>query len=280
MKRIQNGFTLAELLVVTAIIAVLAAVSIPVFIAQMDKANAAVDIANVRDAKAAAIADYLTSGKTGAATYYYDAGSGTVTTDINAAEKYSGYGKSAKDVAEDNAAGIPDENGKAHIVSFTIAADGTQSAAWTLGSGNEPEVSTASSLTGLKASSSWASYQATFTSDYYNDCIIDPGTIVSENGINYLFYSYNTQYGSNKIKNMSLADLAAENPGRIEVITSAKIVTDADITVTQYNSYWTNKVSAGSIYESNGIYYVAKVDITGHNIPPDAAQWEVIKTGS
>ena len=48
----QKGFTLAELLVVVAIIAVLVAVAIPVFSAQLKKARLAVDEANIREAYA------------------------------------------------------------------------------------------------------------------------------------------------------------------------------------------------------------------------------------
>lgn len=48
MREEKGGFTLAELLVVVAIIAVLVAIAIPVFSAQLDRANAAVDEANIR----------------------------------------------------------------------------------------------------------------------------------------------------------------------------------------------------------------------------------------
>ena len=44
----QSGFTLAELLIVVAIVAVLVAIAIPVFTAQLAKANAATDEANIR----------------------------------------------------------------------------------------------------------------------------------------------------------------------------------------------------------------------------------------
>ena len=60
MKRKQNkGFTLAELLIVVAIIAVLVAVSIPIFSAQLKKARVAVNQANARAGEAAAYAAYL-----------------------------------------------------------------------------------------------------------------------------------------------------------------------------------------------------------------------------
>ena len=53
-KRIQEkkGFTLAELLIVVAIIAVLVAIAIPVFTTQLEKSREATDLANVRSAYA------------------------------------------------------------------------------------------------------------------------------------------------------------------------------------------------------------------------------------
>lgn len=61
MKINRKGFTLAELLIVVAIIAVLVAVAIPVFGSQLEKSREAADLANVR----AAYAEVLTEANMG-----------------------------------------------------------------------------------------------------------------------------------------------------------------------------------------------------------------------
>lgn len=59
-RKNEKGFTLAELLIVVAIIGVLVAISIPIFTAQLEKAREATDMANIRNAYAVASAAALT----------------------------------------------------------------------------------------------------------------------------------------------------------------------------------------------------------------------------
>ena len=57
LKTRQNrrAFTLAELMIVMAIIAVLVGISIPIFMGQLEKSKEATDVANMRAAKSLAV---------------------------------------------------------------------------------------------------------------------------------------------------------------------------------------------------------------------------------
>lgn len=63
MKRNKKGFTLMEMLIVVAIIAVLVAIAIPVFNAQLHKTRVATDWANVRAYYAEIQTDYISTGE-------------------------------------------------------------------------------------------------------------------------------------------------------------------------------------------------------------------------
>ena len=59
-RKNKKGFTLAELLIVVAIIGVLVAISIPIFTSQLEKSREATDLANMRSAYAEVTAAALT----------------------------------------------------------------------------------------------------------------------------------------------------------------------------------------------------------------------------
>ena len=63
-RKSPKGFTLMEMLIVVAIIAVLVAIAIPVFNTQMDNAKEQVDAANLRSATSMAVTAYLTTDPT------------------------------------------------------------------------------------------------------------------------------------------------------------------------------------------------------------------------
>ena len=63
VKKNKKGFTLMEMLIVVAIIAVLVAIAIPVLSNNLHKARVAADWANVRAFYASLQADYLMTGE-------------------------------------------------------------------------------------------------------------------------------------------------------------------------------------------------------------------------
>ncbi len=106
--RARGGFTLIEMLIVVAIIAILVAVSIPLVNTSLEKTRVATDAANERAAKAAATVGYLSETLPGMANadppgevpyttqdYFYDAVNGEIVKDAGDISKP--YGKCTKD---------------------------------------------------------------------------------------------------------------------------------------------------------------------------------------
>jgi prepilin-type N-terminal cleavage/methylation domain-containing protein len=126
----KKGFTLAELLIVVAIIGVLVAISIPIFTAQLRKAKVATDQANARAGKAAAVAAGLEAQSETSLTYYYDAKTGVVST---AKDNIKAYGKTSDAKGSDNIEGVTGDTKTdltEDIVEIVIGTDNTVKVSW------------------------------------------------------------------------------------------------------------------------------------------------------
>lgn len=134
-RRLRAGFTLMEMLIIIAIIAVLSAAAIPVLGGQVDNARIAVDQANVRSGKALALAEYMATGMDGEKKYYYNAPAGIVQ---ESGVGIEGYGvSSVNDTTGEitGAKGTPND-GEAKYVVFIVTPDGQVEAIWGDGYGS------------------------------------------------------------------------------------------------------------------------------------------------
>lgn len=139
MKKLkeQRGFTLVEMLIVVAIIAVLVAVSIPVVNSSLNKAKQATDDANMRSAQAAAVLHYYNEINDPNSTAMFEPDNTTGTED-NANYCYASTGGTGSILPYSKAyppTGSSVQYGKAsghekHYIWLVIRQDGTVSAGW------------------------------------------------------------------------------------------------------------------------------------------------------
>ena len=99
MKERREGFTMAELLIVVAIIAVLVAIAIPVFTSQLERAREATDLANMRVAYAEVMTAALEEDESPTGTYTITYNEGTYTVKVPITQGTLGSWESANQSA-------------------------------------------------------------------------------------------------------------------------------------------------------------------------------------
>ena len=119
IKENKKGFTLAELLIVVAIIGVLVAVSIPIFTAQLKKARLSTNQANARAAYAAAVAAYLQDDTVGGGVY--DAGTGTFSSGSNTVTGNSASGTNISAWTVDSAGSLTEKTFNSWGVTLNVS---------------------------------------------------------------------------------------------------------------------------------------------------------------
>lgn len=154
MKK-QGGFTLVEMLIVVAIIAILIAVSIPLVSSSLERAREATDAANERSFKAALTVAYLTSEnldddataggtKVDAGTVYaYDAVNGKPT--ITNMSKINPYGQGKAGEGKDDDSTTGKKQGK--ILYGQITKDGNVYMQWAEPADTAPTINESKGLT-------------------------------------------------------------------------------------------------------------------------------------
>ena len=121
MKKNNKGFTLMEMLIVVAIIAVLVAIAIPTFTSALEKSREATDAANLRAAYAEVTVAALTEEATNAATGVTrsgDDGSYTWTKEVKLVQKRDNWQNSTYET--EGIGGVTENVDKIAVVGKTI----------------------------------------------------------------------------------------------------------------------------------------------------------------
>jgi type IV pilus assembly protein PilA len=136
----NGGFTLVEMLIVVAIIAILVAVSIPLVGSAMEKAREATDAANERAAKMAIVSAFLgndseiiTDSVTAGTKYWYDAVNGKlVDSSASGATKPDEYGSTKNPHGDSCQCTTKDTTAGHHnkVIHVTIATNGSVTLGW------------------------------------------------------------------------------------------------------------------------------------------------------
>ena len=121
MRKSKKGFTLAELLIVVAIIAVLVAISIPIFTTQLEKSREATDEANIR----ACYAEVMTAATVYSIKYTDgDANTGIWTGTVTLKQAQDGWqNTSIKEIAGIDVSAMSPKKGKTCTITYNEKTD-------------------------------------------------------------------------------------------------------------------------------------------------------------
>lgn len=255
----RDGFTLLEMLLVVAIVAVLVAIAIPLFNTQVAKARQAVDNANCRSAKTIAAVECITNDD---GDFSKQTAQQWVTLATNGGiPRYGQVDSTAQ-------------------LTCTISSDGS-SVTFTYGpasSGggntNTSNTNTSNTNTGsvTVTDSSGKSYTITATGDWESIRANQPygvsltkGTVLSDTTGTYVVGDSN--YASGDVRTKTLAQVqAAASTGSVVLYTvtsSTKVWIDADKNTDQWgNKSWPKSPQAGDLYSTNGSLYIARGSVS------------------
>ena len=151
MMKNRKGFTLMEMLIVVAIIAILVIIAIPTFNSALAKARAATDLANIRSGYAAAQVEAMTNGvdKTAANNTYYLQKDGSVSNANSGRDDYKTQGESSKAATGSSIGGKFDVGEKA--AGTTIAWSKGQTVTYVVNDTDGDGVPTVESITAAAA---------------------------------------------------------------------------------------------------------------------------------
>lgn len=244
-RRSRRGFTLMEMLIVVAIIAVLVAIAIPIFTAQLAKARKAADDANCRAAKALASVECMSEydGKFSAKTpdewvTYVTSEAGTIplTGQLDGSTLTCSYNDSS--------------------ITFVYGGSGSGT------SGGSVVLTDSSGKKHTFTGKDWDTLKAGHT----NGMNVAQGTVLTDGTGTYVV-SWN-DWIAGDLTNMTLAQAVSNGANLIRITNDTKILTSAD-TVTKYgNQVWPSEVAAGTICYMNGSYYLAPGTINVNTFPP------------
>lgn len=272
----QRGFTLAELLVVVAIIAVLVAISMPVFSGQLERSREATDLSNVRSAYAEVMTAALIEDKNaeynGASMLQAD---GSYQASVQLVQETDGWQTDDKDLSIGGVSsadvthwlGLPEAKGTCVVRSV----DGQVYFYWDDyngggGSGgddpNTPSPSPNPGTGSLVIKNPDGSIAVSITTTSYPEkpgsgesCVVTKGSVYQYNGS---FYAVTDTVHFNKYY--------YRNPGSAEAA-YLFVKIPGDLTLTPSDPFPNGSLKAGMVFKINGDYYL-RINGSEHGTPP------------